>query len=343
MLTEPLQSAGSVSTFIHILANDGNNDGLFRAGIMESGLSYNLSPVDSDSAQSLFDQVASYCNCSAATDKPSCLRSVPFEVLQGANHAQPNFFEYQSLAIVFAPRPDKKSTLYSRSPYESLRRGLFARVPVIAGDQEDEGTLFAIGRGLDTLSTTDQVISYFTTWWPTAARETVARFIKTYSPDPAAGSPFGTGTANQLYGAYKRVAAIMGDWTFILARRISLHYMFRHGTPAIYSFIQTFFHGLPALGTLHVSDVIVEFNGAGFPQVQDAVATYYTSFIHYLDPNVLVQKVNKTYGQRSWPKWTDEKPVLLNFGVSNSSLAPDTFREESYEVFLEIADELQLP
>lgn len=81
-----------------MVANDGNNEGLFRAGFMESG-----SPIpvgDITHGQPYFDAIVSQTGCDSASDKLECLRGVSYEDLSDAINASPGIFSYQvSLAI----------------------------------------------------------------------------------------------------------------------------------------------------------------------------------------------------------------------------------------------------
>lgn len=60
----------------------GNNEGLFRGAILQSGAPV---PVESEiRGQRSFDVVAKGTNCYTALDKIACLRAVPYEKLHAA-------------------------------------------------------------------------------------------------------------------------------------------------------------------------------------------------------------------------------------------------------------------
>lgn len=76
-----------------MVANDGDNEGLFRGGFMESG-----SPIpvgDITKGQVYFDAVAKQTKCDSASDKLDCLRKVPYDDLKTAIDASPGIFAYQ--------------------------------------------------------------------------------------------------------------------------------------------------------------------------------------------------------------------------------------------------------
>ena len=71
--------------------------------------------------------------------------------------------------------------------------------------------------------TDDEFLEYMLDrFFPGASMEEVAPLLALYPNNPAQGSPFGTGTANQLAPMYKRVAAFEGDFLFQSTRRTLL-------------------------------------------------------------------------------------------------------------------------
>ena len=56
-------------------------------------------------------------------------------------------------------------------------------------------------------------------FFPGASIEEVSPLLALYPNEPAQGSPFGTGDANQLAPMYKRIAAFEGDFLFQSTRR----------------------------------------------------------------------------------------------------------------------------
>lgn len=89
------------------------------------------------------------------------------------------------------------------------------KVPVIIGDQEDEGTLFSLFQL--NITTNAQLIDYLTPFFPANpnARQAVTGLLAQYPDQPFLGqpanSPFRTGGLNSLYPQYKRIAAVLGD------------------------------------------------------------------------------------------------------------------------------------
>jgi carboxylesterase type B len=133
------QSAGAISVALHMLTNNGDNEGLFRAGFMQSG-----SPIpvgDISHGQKYYDALVQETGCSSSTDTLDCLRGVPFDQLSSAIETSPGLFSYQSLNLAWLPRVDGK--FLTDMPMKLVESGNVANIPIVNGDVDDEGTLFA--------------------------------------------------------------------------------------------------------------------------------------------------------------------------------------------------------
>ncbi len=78
---------------LHMVANNGNHEGLFRGAFMQSG-----SPIpvgDISHGQTYYDAIAAETGCSSAADTLACLRSVPYATLKTAVDRTPFIFDYQ--------------------------------------------------------------------------------------------------------------------------------------------------------------------------------------------------------------------------------------------------------
>ncbi|KAL1835014.1 hypothetical protein VTK73DRAFT_6464 [Phialemonium thermophilum] len=82
------ESAGGTSVGYHMVANKGNNEGLFRGAIMESssllGAPLNTVETLSHQYQGFYDNITAAVGCDKAPDSLSCLRTVPYDRLYGA-------------------------------------------------------------------------------------------------------------------------------------------------------------------------------------------------------------------------------------------------------------------
>ena len=176
-------------------------------------------------------------------------------------------------------------------------------------------------------------------FWRGASRASLERLIATYPADPAAGAPFGTGDANQLYAGFKRNAAVIGDAEFILQRRYQLEHTAVE--TAAWSFLANYRHGAGTLGTGHGTDLVLL--ATGDPPVPYAhVLQYYVSFAHYLDPNGIAEAGTGEPALTPWPRWTPEDRQMLQINVDGETVIRDDFREASYKYFKEIISELKV-
>ncbi len=129
-----------------MLLNNGNNEGLFRGAVMQSG---GPIPVgDIEHGQKYYDFMVEETGCSHQSDTLDCLRKVPYTTYKKAMDKSPNFFAYQvstsirrlltlftavlqGLVLAWLPRVD--GHFVTEPPQYSVLRGHVADVPVITG------------------------------------------------------------------------------------------------------------------------------------------------------------------------------------------------------------------
>lgn len=331
------ESAGAISVFDQMALYDGkysyNGKPLFRAAIMNSGSIVPADPVDGKKGQAVYDTVVKAAGCDGSADTLACLRNVDFQTFSSATSSVPSILSYNSVALSYLPRPD--GSALTASPETLAQNGLYAPVPFIVGDQEDEGTLFSLFQF--NISTTADLENYLSTiFFPFAKKSTVQGLVATYPDNPSAGSPFNTGVLNNFYPQYKRLAAILGDLSFTLTRRIFLN-IANTSKPSVpnWSYLNSYFYGTPILGTFHASDILKTYGIVpGIPS--SSVQAYYISFFNTMDPNqgtsILLPK---------WPQWKDGNQ-LLHFKALTNGLLKDDFRKGSYEFIENAAGELRI-
>jgi carboxylesterase type B len=322
------ESAGSISAFDHTIINGGDNtyngNPLFRGLIMDSGAITPALPVDHPKPQSIYDSVVDAAFCPRGPKSLQCLRLVPYTVLLNAMNSVPGIFSYRAVDLAYLPRPDPSDNFFPVSPDTAVLNGQFTKVPIIIGDQEDEGTLFSLTQ--TNITTTNKLIDYVHSYFPLASRQDIVDLVATYPDDPRAGSPFGSGFENQIYPQFKRLAAILGDITFTLNRRVYLSIV--SSQIDSWSYLSSYFSGTPILGTFHASDVLQAFFDLPSPAVAVNIQNYYIAFINTLDPNNAPNLL-------SWPRYDNNQRLLMNFreaaNLAVDAIIPDTFREASFE------------
>ncbi|RDX42796.1 carotenoid ester lipase precursor [Lentinus brumalis] len=288
------ESAGSISVFFHLFANGGDPQGLFRAGIMSSG----SAPCTGDiaSVQETYDFVVDEVGCSGATDTLACLRTVSTDSLLAAANKTPP----KGITPPFVPLTD--GDFIQDLPQQLVRRGKMADVPFIIGNVKDEGVLFALDSF--NITTDDELVSYISQKsFPGASAADLGKLLQLYPADPAAGSPFDTGSAYAYTPQYKRINALQGDWFFVAPRRLLLERF--SSTHTAYNFLSARVN-VSTLGYPHAHDLLFAF-------APDDMTDYFIRFVNTLDPNA------DTGVQ--WPRYDTTARATLKFGDGNVPLS----------------------
>ena len=331
------ESAGAISVLDQMVLYGGNNTyngkKLFRGAIMNSGSIVPADPVDCPKGQATYDTVVAAAGCKGASDTLACLRGVDYTKFLQAANSVPGVLSYHSVALQYLPRPDGKTL--PMSPDMLVVTNQYAAVPMIIGDQEDEGTLFALFQ--PNITSTSKLVGYLNDlFFNRASKAQLEGLVNTYPASITAGSPFRTSIFNELYPGFKRLAAILGDLVFTLTRRVFLEVAttVNPKVPA-WSYLASYDYGTPILGTFHGSDLLQVFYGILPNYASRSIHTYYINFVHNLDPNVGVTKYAK------WPKWSEGRK-LVQFFNDKSALLDDNFRSESYDYILKNANALYI-
>lgn len=255
------------------------------------------------------------------------MRDAPYQVYWDAVNTLPIFFTYSSFALPFLPRPDPQDDFYPVFPEYALEAGNYSRVPVIAGDQQDEGTLFA--QVQYNITDNGTLAEYMHMIYPGASQPDIEALLAVYPEDPAAGSPFGTGTTNTLWSQSKKMASLLGDVAFTLRRRSYLSHV--STTLPAWSLLDSHRFQESVLGTYHSSDIEAIFNTTSIlPTTRNTVATqtyltHYIFFVNYQNPNAISIDAPLLY----WPQYSTWNPVLLNLLNTGNALIQDDFRQEA--------------
>ncbi|QIW95643.1 hypothetical protein AMS68_001161 [Peltaster fructicola] len=329
------ESAGSISVFDQLIIDGGDNSynggSLFQGAIMNSGSAVPALDISAPYNENIYNQVVANCNCSGASDTLACLRSVSSETIINAQEALPSVFDRSALHLAFFPRPDATDNFYPVSPDTALTAGRYAKVPIIIGDQEDEGTLFS--QVQNNITTNDELIEYMATYFPETNRTDVETLVNSYPNDNgSAGSPFRTGILYNLYPQYKRLAAILGDIVFTLSRRVYLARL--PSDVKAWSYLNTYLYGTSPLGTFHASDLLENRVVPISLASQNATQIYYISFAYYQDPNAITPAVH-------WPQWDNTNRNILNFTLLDVELGKDNFRESQYQTLSSLLSRLR--
>ncbi|KAL8287618.1 hypothetical protein RQP46_003476 [Phenoliferia psychrophenolica] len=217
-------------------------------------------------------------------------------------------FAYGGLRFVYAPGTDYN--FFTKDPQQLLLSGDYAKVPVINGGNDDEGTLFSLVQA--NVTTEADFLAYLSgVYLPLANSSEIAAVAAAYPADPAAGSPFNTSALSELYPNFKRISAVQGDISFQATRRFLLSII--HETQPAWSFLYKRQKLTPFLGSFHVSDLEVETVPSDAAPPPDF--TYYDSLINlavFLDPNNPRDRADgvSPLSGIHWPKWTPGGALL---------------------------------
>ncbi|KAJ0155857.1 putative secreted lipase [Colletotrichum tanaceti] len=336
------QSAGAISVFDQMALYNGDNKykgkPLFRGAIMNSGTLAPTDPVDCPKGQAVYDRVVDEAGCGGEPDTLNCLREVDYDTFLNAVTSLPGILSYNSIALSYLPRPDGRTL--TASPEVLARNGQYAAVPMIAGNQEDEGTLFGLFQ--PNVTDGDKLVTYLRDYFFNAATEKQLRaYVDTYGDDWRSkienGSPHGTGLWNEILPNFKRRSAVLGDLVFTLTRRFFLQLaLAAHPRVPAWSYLASYNHGTLILGTFHGSDLVQVFYGVKDNYAARSIRTYYTNFVHALDPNA------GSSGQYpNWPMWSQGQ-TLMHFLDDRAGTVNDSFRAASADWIVKNAASLHL-
>ncbi|KAI0028537.1 carotenoid ester lipase precursor [Vararia minispora EC-137] len=318
------ESAGASAVEMHMLANGGDNQGLFRSAFMHSVAVF---PDDysMDIGQAVFDQFVSDAGCADALGSVvvfDCLRALPIDAIRNATTPTPGVFGYTSLSIGWRPYAD--GVFVTTSPTQLVLDGSITDIPYVIGNAEDEATMFVLSA---TNITTDEELQAYLSDNAFAAFSMtgIDRILGLYSSDPTAGSPFDTGDANAITPEYKRMAAVLGDAFLQAPRRFLLRQ--RSGQQPSYAYLYSRFKSTPYLGAFHTSDD-ADIYGPG--DLTDAIVRFAAT----LDPNGVLNV--------TWPRYTPDAPQMFRFldGDVPFEVINDTFRENGIDALIELEAEV---
>ncbi|KAJ7595783.1 sterol esterase, partial [Mycena floridula] len=319
-------SAGAISTAFHLLINDGHTEGLFHGAFMtdtDDIQDIRCTPaIDSPRLQEAFDAIVRGTNCTGSKDSIECLRKVPFETLWPViNGTSTDFFSFSGNDFVWRPTVDG-DTLKSGALC-TVAQGRFANIPIISGNSDDEGTIFALP-SLNVTTDAEFLVYEKTFVLPGATSAQIQDVAKAYPSDPSLGSPFNTGDNNTLTPEFKRMSAIFGDVAFQGPRR----HLVQASSPRqkTWSWLNKRGKSTPNLGAFHSSDV----GGIWFNADKDNLfgIDALIHFVNTLDPNGI--------GKVIWPQRGSSANILNFSDPLDVSVTSDTYREDEMKLLLDI-------
>ena len=94
--------------------------------------------TDSQKHQAPYDHLVQYAGCSSAPDTLECLRAAPYDTLKDAINTTPSFLSPNGLDITWGISIDGQ--LIQKSFKQYINEGRYAKIPIVGGQVDDEGT-----------------------------------------------------------------------------------------------------------------------------------------------------------------------------------------------------------
>lgn len=319
------ESAGAMSVAAQLVAFNGDNTykgkPLFHSAIMQSGgplpLHDNLSAKPAGEYQRFLEH--SGCGGQKGANALSCLRSKSTSVLADALNSYPSeeLFGIYPTFLGYTPRTDGK--FLTDDPYTLFKQNKVAQVPIISGNMEDEGTMFAL-LNLNATNTAETTgwLQYFL---PDVPASSIGKILSLYPENPADGCPFRTGRRNALTSQYKRFAAMISDLMFFSPRRVVLE----NSTQKRWTYFSSALYNIvPYLGSFHSADTIFQFQVDVSPS--KPFLKHWIAFANSHDPNTGT-------GLPHWDDYTPENKNMLEITWKNQFMRKDDMRPDQITFF----------
>ncbi|OGE54991.1 hypothetical protein PENARI_c005G11612 [Penicillium arizonense] len=288
------ESAGAYSVGAHLVTNNGDNEGLFRAAIMDSGNAVGPPYNGTEWHQPMYDRIVERAGCTNSTETLQCLRDLPYATLYSAAYEGLEWFATIDGAFI------------SQYPQISYKQGKLSKVPILLGTNTDEGTSFGTTGTNTDEDCIDQLIS--SKRW-VLNRSQATQLISHYPNVSAIGCPYGWGSKTwpSLGLMYKRYESMAGDITMVAPRRLLAQTMsgFRDRVYS-YRWDVAAQNSSSTIGVQHFAETITPLGSdPARLDLGQLAARMWTSFVADLDPN--------GHGVADIPEWTRYSDHAANF------------------------------
>ncbi|KIK66281.1 hypothetical protein GYMLUDRAFT_157517 [Collybiopsis luxurians FD-317 M1] len=176
------QSAGAGSTLFHLIANGGDNEGLFHASMGDSTPLTFMPSCESDYVDAILAQFASFAGCSSSSNVMSCLSGKDSNTLASAGTKLLS----NRTSTLFPFEPCLDGTFLATRPVEALQSGKFSKVPVLVGSNTNEGAHWSADLPNPAANTSEPdatettVFNFLAGQWPTLTQESFAKAVELY-------------------------------------------------------------------------------------------------------------------------------------------------------------------
>lgn len=314
--------AGAITLLLSAFNSGDRVSNLFHAAVAESQ-SFGAQATVSES-QFAYDNLTERTGCSNAINTFHCLRDLSLDVLQQENYNIP--FPGASIAPLYMYSPTIDNELIPDYTYKLFSQDKFLKVPVIFGDDTNEGTIFAPYN----TSTVDEADAFLQANFPTIKNKQLVEINSMYmsEPDnpvyPNAGE-YWQGLAN-AYGEMRYICPGMylssaynndkqtakANWNYHYAVTDDGAENSGYGT-------QHTIEVNAIWGPEYVSSPAPASYSTNNSAIIPVMQGYWTSFIRSYNPNT-----HRARGSPEWNTWGDESNrIYIRTGETKMETVPD--------------------
>ncbi|CAG8948595.1 unnamed protein product [Penicillium salamii] len=316
------ESAGAYSVGAHLVTNDGNNEGLFRAAIMDSGNAVGPPYNGTEWHQPMYNRIVERAGCTDAGNTLQCLRELPYEKIYDSAYEGLEWFATIDGSFI------------RQYPQISYKKGKVAQVPILLGTNTDEGTSFGT-TGTDTDEDCINELTKSKRW--VLNRTQATTLLQHYPNISAIGCPYGWGNTTwpALGQMYKRYSSMAGDLTMVAPRRLLAQTMSGFTDVFSYRWDVAALNTSSTIGVQHFAEIPFVFanpvqtitplgSDPARLELGQMAARMWTSFVTDLDPNGHgVSDISR------WPEYasgTSASNFVLRLPRTESYTEADTYR-----------------
>ncbi|KAK9772552.1 putative Alpha/beta-hydrolase [Seiridium cardinale] len=357
------QSCGGNSVGFHMTAYGGRDDGLFSAGVMQSGNPASWRALNgTEFYQPLYENVTTHVHpsaayasehdmtpdetCSTAIDTLACLRTGRVEELVAV------FNSSRDISQKWFPVID--GDLIKELPSRQLNRGDFVKIPILSGTSTNEGHWF-----VPPIDSAEDFYTYMIHPQVFTGRpyqlgippKLADKFFELYYPGICPDTEEGNCTSLEhprtkgMGVEYMRASTFAGDVVFTAARRQTCEALARFGMPAYCYRFDAIPHGQQAPTHFHEAAFVFDNTGnhgyhwpisshtppfedtpSSYPRLANFMSRSWVSFFVFHDPNAWRRQGQWDRVEPEWPLYDNKNPSNFVFDPEHNRLEPDTWR-----------------